>query len=105
MEGHIRNGIPPFDGNNYACWRKRMQTYLKNLGVYIWLSVFNGYKVLKNTPTDQDENKLMSCNSKSMHVIMSGLTPIVSSKVMGCNASKEVWDKLKNIYEGDLKVK
>ena len=24
---------------------------------------------------------------------------------MGCNTAKEVWDKLKNIYEGDPKVK
>jgi hypothetical protein len=47
----------------------------------------------------------MSCDSKSRHVILSGLTPIVSGKVMGCDTTKEVWDKLKNIYEGDLKVK
>jgi hypothetical protein len=47
----------------------------------------------------------MSCDSKARHVILSGLTPTVSSKVMGCNTTKEVWDKLKNIYEGDLKVK
>jgi uncharacterized lipoprotein YehR (DUF1307 family) len=33
------------------------------------------------------------------------LTPTISSKVMGCNTAKEVWDKLKSIYEGDPKVK
>jgi hypothetical protein len=101
MEGHIPNGIPPFDGNNYAYWSNKIQTYLTTLGVDIWLSVVNGYKVPKNTPTDPDEKKLMSCNSKARHVIISGLTPTISSKVMGCNTTKEVWDKLKNIYEGD----
>jgi hypothetical protein len=49
MEGHIPNGIPPFDGNNYAYWRDIMQTYLTTLGVDIWLSVFNGYKFPKTT--------------------------------------------------------
>jgi hypothetical protein len=104
-QGHIPNGIPPFDGNNYAYWRNIIQTYLTSLGVDIWLSVVNGYKVPKTTPTDPNEKKLMSCNSKARHVILSGLTPTISSKVMSCNTTKEVWDKLKNIYEGDPKVK
>jgi hypothetical protein len=82
-----------------------MQTYLTALGVGIWLSVFNGYKVPKNTPTDPDEKKLMRCNSKPRHVIISGLTPTVSSKVMSWSTTKEVWDKIQNIYEGDPKVK
>jgi hypothetical protein len=106
-----KNGRPhskwdsTIDGNNYAYLSNRMQTYLIALGVDIWLSVVNGYEVPKNTPTNPDEKKLMSCNSKVVHVIISGLTPIVSNKVMGCSTTKEVWDKLQNIYEGDLKVK
>jgi hypothetical protein len=47
MEGHIPNGTLPFDGNNYAYWSNRMKTYLTTLGVDIWLSVVNGYKVPK----------------------------------------------------------
>ena len=47
----------------------------------------------------------MSCNSKARHVIISGLTPTISSEVMSCNIAKEVWNKLKNIYEGNMKVK
>jgi hypothetical protein len=105
MEDHIPNEIPPFDGNNYAYLSNIMQTYLTTLGMDIWLSVVNGYIVPKNTPSDPDEKKLMRCNSKARHVIISGLTPTVSSKVMGCNTTKEVCDKLQNIYEDDLKVK
>jgi hypothetical protein len=45
MEGHIPNGIPSFDGNNYAYWRNKIQTYLIDLGVDIWLSIVNGYEV------------------------------------------------------------
>jgi hypothetical protein len=90
MKGHIPNGIPPFDGNNYPYWRNIMQTYLIDLGVDIYLSIVNGYKVPKNTPTNPGEKKLMSCNSRARHVIISGLTPTISSKVMGCNTTKKV---------------
>jgi hypothetical protein len=65
-----------------------MKTYLTTLGVGIWLLVVNDYKVSKNTSSNPDENKLMSCNSKARNVIMSGLTPTVSSKVMGCSKAK-----------------
>ena len=33
------------------------------------------------------------------------MEPTIARKVMGCNIAKEVWDKLKSIYEGDTKVK
>ena len=95
------NGIPPFDGNNYACWRNKAETYLTSLGVDIWLSFFNGYKVPKTTPIDPNEKKSMSCNAKARHVSLGGLTPTIASKVMSYNTANEVWDKLKNIYEGD----
>jgi hypothetical protein len=102
---HISNGIQKFDGRNYAYWSDRVKTYLTALGVDIWYSVVNGYVIPNNAPTDPNEKNLMSCNSKSRHVILAALAPTIASKVMGCNTAKEVWDKLKNIYEGDPKVK
>jgi hypothetical protein len=82
-----------------------VKNYLTSLGVDIWYSVVNGYVIPNNAPTDPNEKKLMSCNSKSRHVILGALAPTISRKVMGCNNPKEVWDKLKSIYEGDPKVK
>jgi hypothetical protein len=103
--GHITNEIPLFDGNNYAYWRNITQIYLTYLGVDIWLLVVNGYKVPKTTPTDPDEKKLMRCDANTWHIILGGLTPAIASKVMNCSTTKEVWDKLKNVYEGEPKVK
>jgi hypothetical protein len=82
-----------------------VKTYLTSLGVDIWYSVVNGYVIPNNSPTNTNEKNLMSCNSKDRHVILATLAPTVASKVMGCSTAKEVWDKLKNIYEGDPKVK
>ena len=83
-----------------------MKTYLTCLRVDIWYLVVNGYIVIpKNVLTFPNEKKLMSCNSKSIHVILGALEPTIASKVMGCNTAKEVWDKLKSTYEGDPKFK
>jgi hypothetical protein len=40
-----------------------------------------------------------------MNAILSGLAKTVFVKAMHCETAKEIWDKLKNIYEGDDKVK
>lgn len=71
----------------------------------VFLSIVNGYKVHNNPPTDLDEKKLFRCNSKSLHTIMVGLSRTINSKVISSTISKEVWDKLKALYEGDDKVK
>ena len=82
-----------------------MQTYLLDIGVDVWLSVENGYNPSKNTPTDPDEKKTCNCNYKTTHNIFNVLSPNVQSKVICFNSVKEVWDKLKNMYEGDEKFK
>ena len=102
---HISNGIQKIDGRNYAYWSDRVKTYLTDLGVDIWYSVVNGYVIPNNAPTDTNEKKLMSCNSKSRHAILGGLAPTIARKVMGFSTTMEVWDKLKRIYDGDPKVK
>ena len=40
-----------------------------------------------------------------MYAFLGGLAGSEFVKVMHCESSKELWDKLKNIYEGDAKVK
>jgi hypothetical protein len=102
---HISNGIQKFDGINYAYWSDRVKAYLTDLGVDICYSVVNGYVIPNNAPTNPNEKKLMSCNSKARHVILAELAPTIASKMMGCNTAKVVWEKIKSIYEGDPKVK
>ena len=82
-----------------------MKTYLLAIGVDVWISIVNGYKSSKTPPTNPDEKKACSCNYKARHNILNTLSPIVQAKVICCNSAKEVWDKLKNLYEGDEKVK
>jgi hypothetical protein len=38
------NGIPHFDGKNYAFWSRRMETYVQAHGFEVWKSFVDGYK-------------------------------------------------------------
>lgn len=44
-------------------------------------------------------------NTKAMNFILCGLSELDFVKVMHCESKKEIWDKIKNIYEGDQKFK
>jgi hypothetical protein len=49
--------------------------------------------------------KLGQNNSKATNALLNGLGESVFAKVTHCKSTKEIWDKLQNIYEGDSKVK
>jgi hypothetical protein len=49
--------------------------------------------------------KLSENNSKSINSLLNRLSDTVFTKVAHCKSAKEIWDKLRNIYEGDSKVK
>jgi hypothetical protein len=49
--------------------------------------------------------KLGENNSKAINALLNGLSDTVFTKVAHCKYAKEIWDKLRNIYEGDSKVK
>jgi hypothetical protein len=49
--------------------------------------------------------KLGQNNSKDTNSLLNGLGESIFTKVAHCKSAKEIWDKLRNIYEGDSKVK
>jgi hypothetical protein len=49
--------------------------------------------------------KLGQNNSKDKNALMNGLGESIFTKVSHCKFSKDIWDKLQNIYEGDSKFK
>ena len=70
------------------------------------MDVENGYTVPDTTPiASSTERRLMECNEKAMYAIQGSLIGSEFVKVMHCTSTKEIWDKPKNVYEGDDKVK
>jgi len=77
MDGWERlssNKAPLFDGNNYALWIIRMQTYMMALGFDVWHSIVSNYTSPKTPPTDTNGNKLCNNNVRAMNTILCGLS-------------------------------
>lgn len=104
QEGISTNKSPLFNGTNYTFWKVRMVTYLMSFIVYVWDTVVNGNE---NPPilVYTKEKIEFSFNSKAMNVIISGLSKSKCVKFMHCKTAKEMWDKLRENYEGDGKLK
>jgi hypothetical protein len=100
-----KNGMPHFDGHKYAFWSIRMKTYIQAQGFEIWQSIIYGYTVPIVPPTNDKAVKLGQSNSKATNALLNGLSETIFTKVSHCKSSKDIWDKIRNIYEGDTKVK
>jgi hypothetical protein len=83
-----------------------MKLFLQSQGLDVWMVVENGYTRPTITPVENAiERRLMECNAKAMYALLGGLIGSGFVKVMHRTSTKEIWDKLKNVYEGDGKVK
>ena len=82
-----------------------MKTYIQAHGFEIWQSIIDGYKEPTVPPTNERAIKLKKKNSKATNALLNGLSDTVFTKVALCKSTKDIWDKLQNIYEGDSKVK
>jgi hypothetical protein len=102
---YVKIGAPRFDGKNYAFWSKMMQTFIHKQGFDVLHSVVDGYVALTSPPAEKDGNKLNENNSKDKGTILSSFNDLLFFKVMHCKTTKDLWDKLQNIYEGDTNVK
>ena len=83
-----------------------MNFHLMSLGWKVWSATEREYKITDDRlPTNLEEIDQFEGNSKPLNAILSGLTNSVFTKFMRCKTTKQAWDKLKIIYEGESKVK
>ena len=106
QEGLATNKPPLFTEENYAYWSVRMRCHIMSLGWKVWATNEKDLNIGNQYPTDTVELGEYDGNAKSrLNAILSGLTNLVFTKVMQCTSTKQAWDKLKIIYEGESKVK
>ena len=74
------------------------------LGFGVCKYFVKGYDEASSSSTNVDE-KAYTNDAKALNAILNGLANPVFVKVMHCKTSKEIWDKLECIYEGDIRVK
>ena len=100
----FKNGIPQFDGQKYAFWSIRMKEYIQAHGFEIWQSIVDGYTTPTVPPINDKAVKLGENNSKAINALLNGLSDTIFTKFSHCKSTKDIWDKLRNIYERDTKV-
>jgi hypothetical protein len=100
-----KNGIPQFDGHKYDFWSIRIKTYIHAQGFQVWKSIVDGYRTPAVPPKNDKAMKFGENNSKSINALLNGLSDTIFTKFAHCKSAKDIWDKLRNIYEGDSKVK
>ena len=82
-----------------------MKAYIQAQGFQVWQSIVDGYIAPAAPPTNDKAVKLGENNTKAINALLNGLSDMVFTKVAHCKFVKYIWDKLRNIYEGDSKVK
>ena len=96
---------PIFDGTNFVYWKVRVTAYLQSLGTEVWDIIDTGYTFPSATPTDPTEKKKYETNAKAVNTLLGCISQSKFVKVMQCKSTKEIWDKIVLIYEGDDQVK
>jgi hypothetical protein len=101
---YSENGVPMFNGQSgfkYDMWSIRMKVFLHAQGHYIWLSVVIGYDSSKREKT-ATKKELRKNKKIAMDFIWEGLPNLVREKIGKCSSSKELWDKLHEIYSSPI---
>jgi hypothetical protein len=82
-------------------WSRRTKVFFQAQGNYIWLLVVTIYDSSKREKT-ATKKELKKNNKITMDFIWEGLPNLVREKVSKCSSTKELWDKLHDIYSSPI---
>ena len=105
QDGMTSNIPPLFNGHNLIYGKKRTKSYIQSLGADVWEFVEGGYQYPAIVPTNATGKKTSETNAKAINALVGSLIESEFVKVMQLNTTKEIWDRIIQIYEGDSQVK
>ncbi|GAB2275675.1 hypothetical protein Dimus_039143 [Dionaea muscipula] len=102
-----------FNGDAYNLWKSRMKDFIKSVDYEVWKIVKDGplkiedeKKVKKPKATwNEEDTKRAEKNAKARNILKCVLTEDEFNQVSALKSAKEIWDSLKNKYEGNEEVK
>ncbi|KAL3503833.1 hypothetical protein ACH5RR_033674 [Cinchona calisaya] len=118
LEGHSITRHPMFIGINFVFWRDRMKIFVQSIDIDLWYIICEG--PLEANVIDVNTHRLrpktryelnakdkvnLSLNAKAINILYNILDADEFSKVKGCKSAKEIWDKLKEIREGNEDIR
>ncbi|CAN6273177.1 unnamed protein product [Urochloa humidicola] len=105
-ENKFHVGKPPFfQGENYDYWKIRMTVHIKALSKKMWVIVNERFVVLDKDNKTPIDNKNEELNDQAMSVLYDALSLDEFQKVKGIETAYEIWENLKEIYEGTTTVR
>ncbi|TXG68351.1 hypothetical protein EZV62_003286 [Acer yangbiense] len=100
--------VPQFSGENYQIWVVKMRSYLKSFGLWEYVAEDKQVPALRANPTiaqiKQHEEEEMK-RDKAVTCLHSALKDFVFTSIMHLETAKEIWDELKERYEGSERVR
>ena len=107
---------PFFDGSEYAQWNFKMELYLDCDSIKLWDIVRKGWEPPKakvegiEAEIDRDDwnatqQEANHKNKKAMLTLVSSISREEGCKLLHCISAKEMWETLKNHYEGNIQVR
>ena len=99
---------PVFDGDNYHIWAARMEAHLEANG--LWEAVEEDYEVLPlpNNPTMaqiRNHKEKKARKSKARATLFAAVSQDIFTRIMTIKSAFEIWNFLKEEYEGDERIK
>ena len=100
QEIYTVNRTPILGKEEYIFWSTRMESHLKALGHDVWNSVITNYSPPNRVRTPS-EKKAKESNSMEINTILEGLPNDVIEKIGHRGSSKQLWDKIKQLYSDE----
>ncbi|XP_023769335.1 uncharacterized protein LOC111917936 [Lactuca sativa] len=99
----------------YDQWVDRMQDYLNGLDEELWNCIsgeINPPAIVQpigssstNSEVDNQSNRLKQLEKRCMRELRGALPPVVYNYVRTCTTAKEIWNNLKDKFQGSEKTK
>ncbi|XP_016576415.2 uncharacterized protein LOC107874033 [Capsicum annuum] len=99
---------PIFTGENYHIWVIKMKAYLKALSLWEAVESKNDPLPLGPNPTIAQMKNYEDTKSKKPNALTClhpTLLDVIFIRIMACKTPKEVWEKLKEEFDGSDRVK
>ncbi|XP_049397266.1 uncharacterized protein LOC125861399 [Solanum stenotomum] len=101
-------GPPMFTGENYHIWVIKMKASLKALSLWETIESEDDPLPLGPNPTIAQMKiyeDVKSRKPKALTCLHSALSDVIFTRIMACETPKEVWEKLKEEFNGSDRVK
>ena len=102
--------------NDYPSWKERFENYLKFTDIRMWMCIYEGYVAptvefegIRRVPSyanmKDEERKMYEAEHKAHSAITMCLPMEILHTFKGYRTSKELWEALERIYQGNAQVR